>query len=320
MLQFSKTSFTSLIIASFFSSGITSANIFPKESKDEGIWQVSATGIYFTQSNNLDIANSIIPPIGLLGLNIDTQPEQDFGYTAALGYIFPSHKYDLQGSFSWINSDKTANALFTQGSDFASRKSDLQYEYNEAEITLGNYFKLNKRFLIRFGYGLSYVAIKQKSTDYFNIDDAEFFKENSENKFWGIGPKFTLDNLFSFTPSFSFVGRLGASLLFGQSESFISSAFYPVAQPGSTEFITGDLEQTRATFGFDGELGLRWDQDFNDDFSFNLEAGYQGVTYLNALQDMGVAIGDPTAFSTGLGNQGNYYNYGPYVTFGLDFF
>jgi hypothetical protein len=37
-------------------------------------------------------------------------------------------------------------------------------------------------------------------------------------------------------------------------------------------------------------------------------------------QEPGVVIPDPSSFAAGNGNQENYYNYGPYITLGIDFY
>ena len=108
-------------------------------------------------------------------------------------------------------------------------------------------------------------------------------------------------------------------MLFGQAENSISSAFDPTIGDNGG-FVGGNLEQTRAAFGFDGELGLRWHQAISDDMDWNVEVGYQGTTYLNALQDSPFNLLDPTGFTTNDGSQNNYYNYGPYLTIGLAFF
>ena len=310
-----------LIIIGTHYSTLSIANIFHKESKGQGIWTVGITGGYDTQSDNLGIADTLVPSLNMGNGDgppfIDTQPEQSLIWGVELGYVFPSHFYDIQGSFNRLYSDKTEQVLDTAGMLPIQRKSDLSYNYNEAELTLGNYFKLHSRFMMRFGYGLEYVSIEQKSTDHYNKAEIEE-TQHSKNEFWGIGPKFTLDNIFTINHQLAFVGRAGLSLLFGQAESAASSVYDPVIGNNGS-LIGGDLEQTRAAFGFDGELGIRWHQLCND-MSFNIEVGYQGSTYLNALQEEPVTIADQTAFTTNFGPQENYYNYGPYLTLGVDFF
>jgi hypothetical protein len=319
-------SISSFIVLSIIFSSAAMAGLFSKESKGEEIWQIRGTGAYLNQSDNIGIANNITPNLTdfLFGgyVAVDTQPEMDWGYTVDVGYIFPSHKYDVQGSFSWLKSDWTSrgDGSFTElmrADPNVFRESFFESNYAEGEITLGTYFKPVKRLMMRFGYGLSYVFIEQKSNDYFVDLDVGNAQEHTENKFWGVGPKFTLDNYFFIKPELSLVGRLGASLLFGQSETIISSAY----DTTNGNVYPGDLEQTKVAFGVDAELGLRWSQDIDDDMSWNIEAGYQGVTYLNSLGDgWTFSAGNPDNFTTGYGAQEDYFNYGPYVTIGLDFF
>lgn len=328
MLVFKNKFFASLAGLNLIFSASALAGYFPKESQGEEIWQIRGTGAYLNQSDNIAIANNITPDLTdflLYGfVAVDTQPEMDWGYGVDVGYVFPSHQYDLQSSVAWLKSDWSSRG---DGSFIEIKKLDpnvfresfFDASYAEAEITLGTYFHPTKRFMMRFGYGLSYVFIEQKSQDYFVDLNVGTSQEYSSNKFWGVGPKFTLDNYFFINPDLSLVGRLGASLLFGQAETTISSVYDSVNGnliPGGSE-----LEQTRAAFGFDAELGLRWSQAIDDDMSWNIEAGYQGVTYLNSLGDgWTFSSANPDNFTTGYGAQQDYFNYGPYITLGLDFF
>ena len=315
----------------FSYSNLVLAGIFPEDSQGDGIWGIKGTGGYYSQSNNLAIANAIIPLLdlgdginGAVPLFIDTQPEQAWSWGVELNYIFPSHRYDIQANYNRLFSDKTEQLTNIADASFPiTRKSDLSFDYNQIDATFGNYFKINPRFAVRMGYGVEYVSIQNKSTDYFNVPALESMfpaeKENSKNNFWGIGPKFTLDNMFTINPALSFVGRAGLSILFGQAKNSVSVAVDPVGN-NSNPFVSGELKQTRAAFGFDGELGLRWHQALDDDMDWNIEVGYQGTTYLNALQDAPVIIFDPAQFATNFGPQENYFNYGPYITLGVDFF
>ena len=319
----SKFTILSVALLTLSTSSLSFANIFPKESHEDGIWSIKGTGGYYSQSDNLAIANGVIPIIdaegGPVPLSIDTQPEQAWAWGVELGYVFPSHQYDIQASYNRLASDKTSHAFNNVDGPFPiNRKSNLSFEYNQVDLTLGNYFKVNPRLLMRLGYGLEYISIGNKSTDYFNIPAISFNdQENSKNNFWGIGPKFTLDNFFTINPAFSLVARAGLSILLGQAENSLSTAIDPV---GNAFPVNGDLEQTRAAFGFNGELGIRWHHALADDMDWNIEIGYQGTTYLNALQDAPVIVIDTAQFATNFGTQENYFNYGPYVTLGIDFF
>lgn len=316
-----------LAFALFGFSNTVTASYFSKESKGEAIWQVKGSAAFLNQSDNIAIANNITPDLTdfllFAYVEADTQPGMDWGYEIDVGYVFPSHQYDIQTSVIWLNTDWTSegDGIFDGLKRFLDpnvfRTSYFEANYTEAEATLGIYLQPAKQWMMRFGYGLSYAFIQQKSEDYFVDLGAGNSHEHSENKFWGLGPKFSLDNYFFLTPDFSLVGRAGASLLFGQSETVISSAY----DSTNGNLYPGNLKQTRVALGFDAELGLRWSQDIDESMSWNIEAGYQGVTYLNSLGDGGdFSSAVPQGFSTGYGAQENYFNYGPYVTIGLDFF
>ena len=80
----------------------------------------------------------------------------------------------------------------------------------------------------------------------------------------------------------------------------------------------------------DAKFGLRYAYLLNDEMNLNVELGYQGTTFVNALQEGSFLVNAtiPTVVPDPLGLQGiesnlsyddTYYNYGPYLTVGMDF-
>jgi hypothetical protein len=340
-------------------SATASASFIPYnwEDEDEGIWQATFQGAYYDQSNNLAQVENINIVSGepnssnnadLLFPPLSADPEKEWGYTANLGYIFPSHKYDIQASYTWLLSDASTSdsgivAILENYSPVnpTNTGADVNFNFHEAELTLGNYQELTERAMFRFGLGIIFVDIKQETenantTSFFpasfpipdiNIDGTANFK----NQFRGLGPKFTLDGHFNLNQYFVLVGGAGISALWGKSEAKLNANNIATFGDGGTSLPdTNHFESSdhKTIWGLDGNAGLRFEQTLSERFAWNIEAGYQATKYFNALEDGSAAItlrGDnsiPPTVGTATENvsfEGDYYNFGPYITLGVDF-
>jgi hypothetical protein len=356
---------SSILTSLSCSSVVFAAGMFPnawKES-DEGIWQAYVEGQFVHQSNNLARADSIIVPIAAVGGSkapigpgtvtngtplLDGDPDQDWGFGFGLGYVFASKKYDVRANYFALRSDKNQSA--TQAFAFAGTGTGTPafngtttseknyYDYSEADITFGNFIHLSKRLTMRLGYGLEFADIKQHSRSSSLIannpvviggSDVDF-DQNFKNEFKGVGPLFTVDGQYDITKYIAVVGAVGASALYGTSRA----EYHSTSTSTSGSFIgagqeTFDFEEEehKIALGLDTRLGLRFSKVVSRDAALNVEAGYEGVAYLNALQDgnFGNVTGATNTgrfLATGVNNysfEDDYNNYGPYVRVGVDF-
>ena len=108
-----------LISLSLFAT-MASASMFPQHSKGKGIWQIEGQGLYAEQSNNLPVFYAVVPTNGGGGgtVNNDAQqfanilaqdPEEHWGFGGRIGYVLPSHKYDIQLRYFGINMTNANN-------------------------------------------------------------------------------------------------------------------------------------------------------------------------------------------------------------------
>ena len=345
---------SSILTSLSCSSVVFAAGMFPnawKES-DEGIWQAYVEGQFVHQSNNLARADSISVPTSHAKLAnslinprlLDGDHDQDWGFGFGLGYVFASKKYDVRANYFALRSDKnqSASQTFTIASPInpaftASDTSEKNYyDYSEADITFGNFIHLSKRLTMRLGYGLEFADIKQHSRSSSLITSSSIsgmsdviFDQNFKNEFKGVGPLFTVDGQYDITKYIAVVGAVGASALYGTSraEYHNTSTGTTTGLPPITAEETFDFEQEehKIALGLDTRLGLRFSKVVSRDAALNVEAGYEGVAYLNSLQDGNIAnvTGNGPAFlSPGVVNysfEDDYNNYGPYVRVGVDF-
>jgi hypothetical protein len=336
-----------LLVASVTFSTTVLAGMFPEDGEGEGIWRVSGLAGYFNQSNNLaegtkgqilfiDNTGGISPlnatPPSIPFVNLD--PDYDWAWGAELAYIFPSHKYDIQGSYLQLRTDRntsTTDTIQSHGNVVASitntTDASMNYDYASAEITFGMYQKYHPRIMTRVGYGLTYVNVEQRANSNVNFltdlgDNLLDAVPKFENKFIGGGPKITLDGLFDITPGIGIVAGIGGSLLFGEANAIYTD--------DAGQFAGVENSSDKVGLGLDGKMGLRYFTMAGDEYSINIEAGYQGVTYPSLLQEgevnfsstanINAAGGNLTANTGGtLDYKDNYYNYGPYITLGIDF-
>jgi hypothetical protein len=298
---------------------ITSAGFFPKqwEDSDQGIWQAAFEGQYFEQSNNLALFDK-----PTAGDNRDyfkaPNAEGQWGFRASLAYIFASQNYDIRASYWQVNANQ--NTSYTVSDPDVNFRADVSepshYDFNAAELTLGQYLDLSCCLSLRLGYGIAYANISQKAKSYVdafsNNIPVDKGYHSFRNNFKGLGPKVGADLAFDINNSWSLLGGLGASVLFGESEVFFVSKD---VNNGDDDFY--EKEDNKTVFAADAKAGVGFTQTINEDFAFNLEAGYRAAIYFNSLSDDNVNFPQTGSFLTF--DDSDYYNYGPYISAALDF-
>jgi hypothetical protein len=336
--------FTRLIafsaLTTFSATSVVMAGMFPENKKNhhKGIWQIAIEGQDFGQSNNLaqitssSSSSSGTQPIDANDNNffMGPDPEKEWGYTINVGYIFPKHKYDVQASYTGLraDNDNQKHNFINSFGDQITSDNKANYNFSEAEITFGDYIKRTKKLMLRVGYGVAFVDIEQKDAGAFESSDpisGEIFfnnYQNYKNEFWGVGPKFTLDGQFDLNKYFGVVGGIGAAVLFGESKETMKGNINDVFDDVQA-LVDYEQKESRAVFGFDAKLGLRYMYAVNDRFQWNVEAGYKADIFIDALQDDEFSV---NAFSDDNGPgidtlQANedYSNYGPYFNLSVDF-
>lgn len=317
-----------LVGLGFFTT-ISSAAMFPYDSEGEDIWQVEGQLIFANQSNNLaqfwgaDSDGGGTVPNNLFTVFNDAfvpDPEERWGFGGRLGYVFESHKYDVQLRYLGINTSEQENGTIESKIPF---DNDQSFSFNSAELMFGNYYKLSKRLILRASYGVAFADIVQDSTTHFSnttfSGSTTAYKTKFRTSFVGAGPKVMADGDFRLYDSFSVVGSMGLGLLYGESESNID-----INAAGAQNFDAPvSSSNDRVSTLIDGKLGFRYGYTATDDYTVNVEAGYKLAAYLDAMQDeeVGMSIPSGGVFPTDLyfDQDGNYVYSGPYINVGVDF-
>ncbi len=307
-----------------------SAEIFPEESKGEDIWQLELGSQYVHQSNALaslygrvvfgsstnvtstnflDQVNELIAP----------DPEDEWGIAGRLGYVFDSHKYDVQLRYFGVFSDNDVHNqhnTISNGPVVADRYSHANL--NTAELMFGIYHQLTRRLDVRTSYGVAFADIDQKSNAMLSSSVISPFATtfNTSTTFVGAGPKVRADAWFGLIDNFWVVGELGIAALLGSSE-LKQETILGGGNPSSNHF---DSQVDQVAVGIDTTLGLKYGYEFKGDMVLNLEAGYKFAAYLNAFEDEDfeyfIASSTEALFYDSVSN----YTYsGPYINVALDF-
>lgn len=330
-IYFKKLYFFASIICAMVFGQATAADLFPADSWGEEIWQLELGTQYVHQSNNLaslyglaggssklfaDSTNSLDAVSELIA----PDPEETWGVGGRIGYVFESHKYDIQLRYFGVFSDNDASnseSMLSSGVVFTTR--DAHYNLNTAELMFGLYHKLTQRLSARSSYGVVFADIDQKT--HANLSStsispfATVFKETSN--FTGAGPKVRVDAWFDLIEDLTIVGEIGIAALLGNSE--INQETMLDGGTPSENHYKNELDQV--AIGVDTTLGLRYGYEFeNNRAVFNIEAGYKFAAYLNAFQDADIeySIADGTE-SLFYDSNADYSFSGPYINIGVDF-
>lgn len=312
----------SVLLLGIIFSPLVSAGFIPEEWEDEddGIFQVLVEGQYFYQANNLALVELTPPGPGMFILLRAPNPESEWGYRVGLGYIFPSHDYDLRANYWQVRADNNNHFMQDVGNVHLNSPQKSHYDFQAADFTLGQYFDPCDCFDLRIGYGVAYAKIDQHADTQIaaTVGDAPVaaVQDSFKNKFEGIGPKLSLDGIWDLNHSFSLVGGIGASLLFGESKAIYDANTTLVPTPPHVE-----EEDHKAVFAADAKAGVDYTQVFNEHFALVAEAGYRGAYYFDAVQEMETTIipAPDTTLMINTTEDNDYYNYGPYVNLTINF-
>lgn len=319
-----------LFIALFPFSAVSMAGMLPEGSGGEEIWQIEVNTMYVHQTNvipqlyGLSVTPSTLfsdstNPLNNLAELIAPDPEERWGVGGRLGYVFDSHKYDIQLRYFGIDTDSDFNGIASiNGTSTFPLNQESSYDFNSAELMFGVYYKPVQPIMLRLSYGIAFVDIEQKTSATVSSVLVEGTTDifHDKSSFYGFGPKFRVDGQLDIVNSFSVVGKVGVSTLFGQSKEQVD--LYDTLD-GTTISNTYNNSQDPVAIGFDTKLGVRYAGALGDRVSLNIEAGYQFDAYLNALQkdkvQQTIAAGELYYAA-----EENYTISGPYISLSMDFF
>jgi len=299
------------------------ANLLPAQWQQTiaGVFSASAEGQYYMQSYNLlsdgdtilnDEPGSIVEQYPLF----NSQKNNSWGYRANLGYLFPNHDWDIRASYTQILDSGSNKSLALDDLNFSGTTEQKNtYDFQAADLTLGYFMPFSNWFDIRLGFGVAYADIKQHAKNTVIDVDTTVVDSAFKTTYSGIGPKFSISTAYAFDTNFSLVTDLGFAALFGSSKATGNFAL-------GDNFENQELSTKKsAQFSpaVDGKLGLNYTHRLTHCSRWNIELGYRGAYYSDALQDEanafdGVGSDDRDPFS-----KTDYFNHGPYLSVGFDF-
>ncbi len=242
--------------------------------------------------------------------------DQDYWNLAALWTHFFTHQSDSKafsgngeaGSFfvpAW------GTALLGTAADRAWVKWNLNYNVYDLNLAR-NYFVLNtlcvqpfvglRGATIQQRYHASYNAIPNPGT---SARIPTSFKAHTD--FWGVGAHLGTALKWQMNRSFSFLGNVGTSLLYGDFK--IREKYQSILRTnGVTTLFPFQEHLTTGAFNVDAMLGLQWEKFFNQNkYRLSFTAGYEWSEWfsqnrmlkLNQLVTSTNTIGNEVSLSKG---------------------
>lgn len=223
--------------------------------------------------------------------------EYDFGYEAALGYIFNDTANGIELTYRGLDADNdAADSALVSDTQTVDYSDTVSYNYNALDLLLSQYLDIGRNMQLRFVGGASYANIDQTqeldafthSKDIGGIDTSNFIKQ--ESKFDGVGPRLGIDARYEFGPGFGILGGASVAYLLGELEytgdqlQLTSGSTTPVASS-----TTEDLDNHAVT-NLRANLALDYVYFFSNEerSTIGIELGYQTDYYADALYEADV--------------------------------
>ncbi len=239
------------------------------------------------------------------GKMVGPSAKWDPGFRVGVGYTFSSQDYwDLSALWTHFQTrqavSKAFDVSFTQGfngtalipywgatilgayADQASAKWNLYY--NIYDLDLGRNYFVSKTVSVHPFVGIRGATIDQKYHAKYHVllSDAPISEADTSfqatTDFWGVGAHIGSQLQWRMTRSFSFVGNVGGSLLYGNfkiKEKILALVAFgnPITR---TLPITLDEHITTGAFNIEALVGFQWEKFFyNNKYRLAITAGYE---------------------------------------------
>ncbi|MEX0961427.1 MAG: Lpg1974 family pore-forming outer membrane protein [Simkaniaceae bacterium] len=281
---------------------------------------VTADFIYWTsRMDGLGYATSGVRPTADIDPSKGSVKHPDFGFDpgfkVGLGLNLGHDGWDLFAQYTWLYTSKVSDSassgvdsladsqlsplVYTTGTissgpsdTVSSARSSFDINLNVIDLELGRNFFVSRYLKIRPHFGLkgawydSYNNVNYvgDSTDDVNLNAVSIHQDQD---YWGVGIRAGMNTSWHFTRSFSVVGNVILSSLWGEFDVTRKDTEYntlDAALVNDTYLNTeNDFHSMKAVLEL--FLGLRWDTWFcNDDFHFSIDAGWEEQLWINHNQ------------------------------------
>ena len=266
-------------------------------------------------------------------------PKSSPAFNFGLRYFVPESGIDIRST--WTHLDSTDSASFVGGPlQFAGPSyligpgataynigsGNVNFRYDAVNLETGHLWCADCPFQVRVHGGVQYASITQILTGSFSDFAGTNTQSNTtDSKFSGAGPRLGVNAQFDWC-NFQFVGDIAAVALIGRRHSHMefstTSPAFPTGNPQS--FTSPDA--TQVVPGLDCRLGSSYSFPLAKGL-FKIEAGYQAVVYVNAINSYSltqvatppVVDGVGVFFATAQHLQNTFTAHGPYLSTSLAF-
>lgn len=222
---------------------------------------------------------------GIVSRSKPSKADYEFSAAGLLGYDFYSRPDFVEAEFFYLSNSKHnyndtsshpvsfGSVFFNVGIPFQPNDvlvSDayLKYKVYQTDARLGRRFHFFKNTLeLSPSVGLRWADLTH---------DLSFLYGYVRSSYWGVGPTFAVDGVYTIYKGFKFVSHLDASLLIGHVDAYSKLDFF-----GISKYKSPNTNRIVPVIG--ARLALRYDFVFGNKSSLNLEAGYQAATYIGAF-------------------------------------
>lgn len=265
-----------------------------------GLWSVGLGVVYAKSSAPIFQYAQINSntPTGNTLTNKTVEPSAQSGLELDLDYRFAGSNTDVGFSYTHIDMENsnTASIVGTETFDepfdlLPSRrdhvdqiKASVENVYNGTDLVFGQHLTVGNRVDLHPFGGIRYADLDsdEKSTYYNDPSDDDSIEATAQmtSHYEGLGPRAGMDGTVHLCKGLSIVGTLAGSLEYGYDNAQIITQ------------ITSDLPTTTTLDKnwyvvpeLDTRLGLDYAFAFNQTTSMDIQAGYQAVSYFNALEN-----------------------------------
>ncbi|MGA2655768.1 MAG: Lpg1974 family pore-forming outer membrane protein [Gammaproteobacteria bacterium] len=233
-------------------------NNFATVPKLEGGFTASIGALLLVPSSELDSYYFSESGDNVTALNIN--PSSQFGFDAAVGYIFERTPNGVELSFRDINTSDDA-------SDDDSASTNLDYHLRAVDLMFGQFVDFGQQVQMRFAAGVAYAELKRDQNT--NITSAGSNQTTEYSDYKGIGPRIGLDARYDFGQGFGIVGSGSLAYLLGKMKTSFS------AVDSETVNVTNNNDD-QAVMNLRGNLGIDYVYFFENELRYTLgiELGY----------------------------------------------
>lgn len=225
--------------------------------------------------------------------SINSEADYDFGFEAALGYVFKNSAQSVELAFRDLNtSDTNGVDNISQGPSHHDVSSDIDYHLRTVDLMFGQFVDLGQLVQMRFVAGLSYAELKrEQSSDILELAASRPVDIDiiDNNDYKGVGPRIGVDARYDFGQGFGIVGSGSLAYFLGKLDNDYTFTKKAGDDPTETTSIS-DHVNNQAVMNFRGNVGIDYVYFFEDvqRSTIGIEFGYLIDYYDNAIANTDV--------------------------------